>query len=74
MLATLPATLRAQVAAVGAKTADDVTLTLQRGRTVVWGSADDGPAKAAALAAALVKVAKGQHRIDVSVPGSVSVG
>jgi hypothetical protein len=40
----------------------------------VWGSADDGPAKAAALAAALVKVAEGKHRIDVSVPGSVSVG
>jgi cell division protein FtsQ len=74
VLATLPAALRSQVTTVGARTADDVTLTLQHGRTVVWGSADDGPAKAAALAAALVRVAKGQHRIDVSVPGSVSVG
>ena len=74
VLETLPADLRAEVTAVAARTADDVTLTLQHGRTVVWGSADDGPAKAAALSAALVKVAKGQHRIDVSVPGAVSVG
>jgi cell division protein FtsQ len=74
VLASLPAALTARVRIVAAPTPDAVRLTLADGRVVVWGSADDGPAKAAALAAALVHVAKSAHRIDVSVPGAVSVG
>ncbi|MGU3409237.1 FtsQ-type POTRA domain-containing protein [Microbacterium sp. M1A1_1b] len=50
----LPSTVRAQVAGVAASTADDVTLTMQDGSRVVWGSPDDSDAKAALLDA-LVK-------------------
>lgn len=74
VLASLPAALAARVRTVAAPTPDAVRLTLADGRVVVWGSADDGAAKAAALSAALVHVARSAHRIDVSVPGSVSVG
>jgi cell division protein FtsQ len=74
VLASLPASLAARVRTVTAPTPDAVRLTLADGRVVVWGSADDGAAKAAALSAALVHVARSAHRIDVSVPGSVSVG
>jgi cell division septal protein FtsQ len=74
VIESLPASLAARVRTVAAPTPDAVRLTLTDGRTVVWGSADAGEAKAAALAAALVHVARSAHRIDVSVPGSVSVG
>jgi cell division protein FtsQ len=74
VLQSLPATLGSRVRSATATTADDVRLTLTDRRVVVWGSADDAAAKAAALAAALVSVAKGAHRVDVSVPGSVAVG
>lgn len=74
VLASLPAALVRRVRVVAAPTPDAVRLTLDDRRVVVWGSADDGTAKAAALSAALVRVAKWAHRIDVSVPGSVSVG
>jgi cell division septal protein FtsQ len=50
----LPSTVRSQVTRVAGSTADDVTLTLKDGSTVVWGSPDDSEAKAALLAA-LVK-------------------
>ncbi|WP_144801495.1 FtsQ-type POTRA domain-containing protein [Curtobacterium sp. BH-2-1-1] len=60
----LPSTVRAQVTDVAASTADDVTLTLQGGSTVVWGSPEDSSAKAALLAA-LVK----DH--EARSPGSV---
>jgi cell division protein FtsQ len=74
VLASLPAALVARVRTVAAPTPDAVRLTLADGRVVVWGGADDGAAKAAALSAALVHVARSAHRIDVSVPGAVSVG
>lgn len=74
VLASLPAALAARVVVVAAPTPDAVRLTLADRRVVVWGSADDGAAKAAALSAALVHVARTAHRIDVSVPGAVSVG
>jgi cell division protein FtsQ len=74
VLRSLPASLASRVRAVAAPTPDDVRLTLADGRLIVWGSPEDGAAKVAALSAALVKVARGAHRIDVSVPGSVSVG
>lgn len=51
---SLPSTVRSQVTRVAGSTADDVTLTLKDGSTVVWGSPDDSETKAALLAA-LVK-------------------
>lgn len=51
---SLPSTVRSQVTRVAGSTADDVTLTLKDGSTVVWGSPDDSDTKAALLAA-LVK-------------------
>ncbi|MDM7891510.1 FtsQ-type POTRA domain-containing protein [Curtobacterium caseinilyticum] len=51
---SLPSTVREQVTDVRASTADDVTLTLDDGSNVVWGSPDASAAKAALLAA-LVK-------------------
>ncbi|WP_144714501.1 FtsQ-type POTRA domain-containing protein [Curtobacterium pusillum] len=50
----LPSTVRAQVTSVKATTADDVTLSLKDGSTVVWGNPEQSDAKAALLAA-LVK-------------------
>ena len=50
----LPSSVRSQTKAVKASTADDVTLTLQDGSKVVWGSPDSSDAKARLLAA-LVK-------------------
>lgn len=50
----LPSTVRQQVTSVKASTADDVTLTLQDGSSVVWGNPEQSDAKAALLAA-LVK-------------------
>ncbi len=47
----LPSTVRAQTTGVRASTADDVTLTLKDGSTVVWGSPDSSDAKARLLAA-----------------------
>lgn len=73
VLASLPGALAAQVRTASAATPDAVQLILADGRVVVWGSPDDGRAKAAALAAALIHVARTAHRIDVSVPGAVSV-
>jgi cell division protein FtsQ len=74
VIESLPAALAPRVRTVAAPTPDAVRLTLADGRLVLWGSADDGAAKAAALSAALVHVARSAHRIDVSVPGAVSVG
>ncbi|WP_144750416.1 FtsQ-type POTRA domain-containing protein [Curtobacterium pusillum] len=50
----LPSTVRQQVTSVKASTADDVTLTLKDGSSVVWGNPEQSDAKAALLAA-LVK-------------------
>ncbi len=72
VLEAMPASTIARVNSVTAASTDDVTLRLRGGRTVVWGSADDSDAKAAALAAALVKAARGVSVIDVSAPGVVS--
>lgn len=48
---SLPSTVRRQVTDVRASTADDVTLTLDDGSSVVWGSPDASDAKASLLAA-----------------------
>lgn len=64
---SLPADLRAQVTKVTASSADDVTLSLGDGKTVVWGSEDDSVEKALVLVA-LIKKAPGSRTFDVSAP------
>ncbi|WP_309066342.1 FtsQ-type POTRA domain-containing protein [Microbacterium sp.] len=68
---SLPADLRTALVEVHASSADDVTLALQGGRTVVWGSADDSPKKAAALVKVMA-AAPDARSFDVSSP-SVAV-
>ena len=65
VVAALPATLRSTVSQVSAPSAEDVTLTLRTGRTVVWGSVARSARKAVVLAALLKYPAK---VYDVSAP------
>lgn len=69
----LPADIRRQLTGVRASTADDVTLTLDSGLTVVWGSQEDSGLKALALSAALVKNPDASS-IDVTSPDVAVVG
>ncbi|HWU58177.1 MAG TPA: cell division protein FtsQ/DivIB [Microbacteriaceae bacterium] len=69
VLTALPASVLPQVSSVTAKTTDDVTLTLQSGQKVIWGSADQSDLKAADLAA-LLKDAPDASGYDVSSPQS----
>ena len=62
---SLPADVRAMLTGVRATTADDVTLTLSSGLTVVWGSADESAMKAITLSATLAKN-PGARSIDVT--------
>ena len=64
---SLPAELRAQVTEVNASSADDVTLALQDGKTIVWGSERDSSEKALVLVA-LIKNAPDARNFDVSAP------
>ncbi|WP_412961778.1 FtsQ-type POTRA domain-containing protein [Microbacterium sp. 179-I 3D2 NHS] len=70
---SLPADIRAALTGVRATTADDVTLTLSTGLTVVWGSAEESGLKALTLARTL-----GAHpdaaSIDVTSPDVAVVG
>jgi cell division protein FtsQ len=59
------------VTTVRAVSADDVELTLRSGLRVQWGGAENGPAKAETLRAALKTAARGAVEIDVSSPGIV---
>ena len=70
---SVPAELRATLTGVSATTADDVTLTLSTGLTVVWGSAEDSPLKSEVLTKTLVKNS-GASTIDVTSPHAVVVG
>jgi cell division protein FtsQ len=74
-LVALPREVRDQVTAAAATSAEDVTLTLEDGTSVRWGTSDDTSDKAAALAAVLGQIeAKGlepAHTIDVSTPDAV---
>lgn len=70
---SLPADVRAALTGVRASTADDVTLTLNSGLTVVWGSADESVLKAKALAASLVS-RPDASTIDVTSPDVVVIG
>jgi len=72
VLIALPPEVLAQVDSIGARTRDDVTLTLTGSdQRVVWGSADDSERKADILAALLARFATaGPGEYDVSAPGS----
>lgn len=70
---SLPADVRAQLTGVSASTADDVTLTLSSGLTVVWGSAERSAFKAITLSATMV-THPDAGSIDVSSPDVAVVG
>ena len=74
-LTALPRDVREQVTGVAARSADDVTLTLTDGRTVLWGSAERTDRKAEVLGALLAQVEagtlEGAQTLDVSTPDSV---
>ena len=70
---SLPAEMRAVVTGVRATTADDVTLTLDSGLTVVWGSADESARKGVVLARAIA-ANPAAKTIDVTSPHVAVVG
>ncbi|MBS0024540.1 FtsQ-type POTRA domain-containing protein [Microbacterium paraoxydans] len=69
----LPEGIRTALTEVRASTADDVTLTLSTGLTVVWGSSEDSGLKALALSAALTANPEASS-IDVTSPDVAVVG
>jgi len=74
-LTALPGDVRNQVTGISARSADDVTLTLTDGRTVLWGSAAQTDRKAEVLDALLTQIDAGTldpaQTVDVSTPDSV---
>lgn len=73
VMRSLPAALRASVTEVKATSADDVTLTLEGDRTVVWGNADESPKKAYTLDK-LIEARPDATSYDVSSPSVAVVG
>jgi cell division protein FtsQ len=65
----LPDAVRRQARVIRVRSYDGITIRLTRDRTVVWGSAESGEEKAAALTA-LMKAAKDAYHFDVSAPTS----
>ncbi|MFE2019523.1 cell division protein FtsQ/DivIB [Streptomyces sp. NPDC059499] len=63
----LPAHLAGETKAVRISSYDSVVLELTRGRTVMWGSGEEGPVKARVLTA-LMKAAPKAGHFDVSAP------
>ncbi|MEU6670526.1 FtsQ-type POTRA domain-containing protein [Streptomyces sp. NPDC046727] len=63
----LPAVVAQSTRTVQVRSYDAISLELGDGRTVAWGSSEDGRAKARALTA-LMKAAPGARHFDVSVP------
>ncbi|WP_225822432.1 cell division protein FtsQ/DivIB [Streptomyces naphthomycinicus] len=63
----LPAAVARSTRTVQVRSYDAISLRLGDGRTVAWGSGENGPAKARALTA-LMKAAPGARYFDVSVP------
>ncbi|WP_251093009.1 FtsQ-type POTRA domain-containing protein [Streptomyces sp. Caat 7-52] len=63
----LPASVARATRAVQVRSYDAISLQLADGRTVAWGSDEDGRAKARALTA-LMKAVPGARHFDVSVP------
>lgn len=70
---SVPADVRALLTGVSATTADDVTLTLSSGLTVVWGSSEDSPMKSEVLTKTLISNPEAST-IDVTSPHAVVVG
>nr|WP_201470119.1 FtsQ-type POTRA domain-containing protein [Microbacterium hydrocarbonoxydans] len=73
VIRSLPADVRAGLTGVRASTPDDVTLTVNSGLTVVWGSAENSPLKSEALAKALIAKPDASS-IDVTSPHAVVIG
>ncbi len=71
VLGELTAPIKATVASISARSAYAVTLNLLDGRTVIWGSPDDGAHKVQILAAVLAQPGR---TYDISDPDYVSVG
>nr|WP_202447002.1 FtsQ-type POTRA domain-containing protein [Streptomyces sp. SID5468] len=65
----LPAPVRKRTRVIQVRSFDAVSLQLDGGRTVVWGSAERGAQKSVALRA-LLKAAGGARHFDVSVPSA----
>ncbi|GGT23104.1 cell division protein FtsQ/DivIB [Streptomyces purpureus] len=65
----LPGEIAEDVRVVTVTSYDSITLELGRGRTVFWGSGEDGPAKARVLTA-LMKAAPKAGHFDVSAPSA----
>ncbi|MEV7417983.1 FtsQ-type POTRA domain-containing protein [Streptomyces sp. NPDC089919] len=63
----LPSAVARQTRIVRVRSYDSVVLELAKGRTVVWGSSEQGASKGRALAA-LMKAAPGARHFDVSAP------
>jgi cell division protein FtsQ len=63
----LPAVVRGQARVIQVRSYDSITVELSGGRSVMWGSDEQGPEKAVAVTA-LVKAAKGAVHFDVSTP------
>jgi cell division protein FtsQ len=63
----LPPAVAQGTRSVQVRSCDDISLALADGRTVAWGSAENGRAKARTLTA-LMKAAPGARHFDVSVP------
>ena len=70
---SLPADVRGALTGVRATTADDVTLTLNTGMTVVWGSAEESALKAVTLSATMIAHPDAAS-IDVTSPDVAVVG
>lgn len=68
----LPAAVHKDVHKVRVRSYDAITLELTGGRTVAWGSREQGPEKAKVLTA-LLKAARDAHHFDVSVPSAPAV-
>jgi cell division protein FtsQ len=65
----LPESVAHDTRTVRVRSYDSITLELTGGRTVLWGSGEQGRAKAASLTA-LMKATKGARHFDVSVPSA----
>lgn len=70
--ADLPDSLRGQATVIRVRSYDGITVELIRGRSVMWGSAEQGGRKAAVLTA-LLKAEPHASHYDVSAPSSPAV-
>lgn len=73
VIRSLPADVRAGLTGVRASTPDDVTLTVNSGLVVVWGSSENSPLKSEVLAKALIAKPDASS-IDVTSPHAVVIG